>query len=281
MKKRVCIGILAHVDAGKTTLSEALLYQSGAIRKMGRVDHKDAFLDTSPLEKERGITIFSKQARFSYQEMEVILLDTPGHTDFSSEMERTLQVLDYAILIVSATDGVQGHTETLWKLLKQYQIPAFLFVNKMDLSGADKDKNLQQLQEKLSSACVDFSDSERDGKKLEVIAERKAMYIVNKKIPGGFASFDRATTIAKYSLNFDIKPNQNSDSGIGTAERYVILYPAPRAASLATTSHLILLGNGDELFDGIKICGLKYFIENVLSVDGTEPVRGNVAQNNF
>ena len=162
MKKRVCIGILAHVDAGKTTLSEALLYQSGAIRKMGRVDHKDAFLDTSPLEKERGITIFSKQARFSYQEMEVILLDTPGHTDFSSEMERTLQVLDYAILIVSATDGVQGHTETLWKLLKQYQIPTFLFVNKMDLSGADKDKNLQQLQEKLSSACVDFSDSERE-----------------------------------------------------------------------------------------------------------------------
>lgn len=132
-----------------------------------------------------------------------------------------------------------------------------------------------------------FSDSERDGKKLEVIAERKAMYIVNKNVPGGFASLDRATTVAKYSLNFDIDPNQDSDSnknpdsGAGTAERYIILYPAPRAASLATTSHLILLGNGDELFGGIKICGLEYFIENVLSVDGTEPVRGNVAQNNF
>lgn len=118
-----------------------------------------------------------------------------------------------------------------------------------------------------------FSDSEGTDKKLEVIAERKAMYVINKKVPHGSASLDRVTTVAKYSLNFDIKPNQNSDSGIGTAERYVILYPAPRAASLATTSHLILLGNGDELFDGIKICGLKYFIENVLLADGTEPVK--------
>lgn len=168
--------------------------------------------------------------------------------------------------------------------LKRPTLVSVLFPNGKEdikLSKGGRTYSLTVITTPFRRVRYHFSDSERDGKKLEVIAERKAMYIVNKKIPGGFASFDRATTIAKYSLNFDIKPNQNSDSGIGTAERYVILYPAPRAASLATTSHLILLGNGDELFDGIKICGLKYFIENVLSVDGTEPVRGNVAQNNF
>lgn len=168
--------------------------------------------------------------------------------------------------------------------LKRPTLVSVLFPNGKEdikLSKGGRTYSLTVITTPFRRVRYHFSDSERDGKKLEVIAERKAMYIVNKKIPGGFASFDRATTIAKYSLNFDIKPNQNSDSGIGTAERYVILYPAPRAASLATTSHLILLGNGDELFDGIKICGLKYFIENVLSVDGPEPVRGNVAQNNF
>ena len=168
--------------------------------------------------------------------------------------------------------------------LKRPTLVSVLFPNGKEdikLSKGGRTYSLTVITTPFRRVRYHFSDSERDGKKLEVIAERKAMYIVNKKIPGGFASFDRATTIAKYSLNFDIKPNQNSDSGIGTAERHGILYPAPRAASLATTSHLILLGNGDELFDGIKICGLKYFIENVLSVDGTEPVRGNVAQNNF
>ena len=132
MKKPI-VGILAHVDAGKTTLSEALLYNSGMIRKMGRVDHQDAFLDHFELEKKRGITIFSKLARMQFLDMDMTLLDTPGHVDFSAETERTLQVLDYAILVVSATDGVQAHTETLWKLLMQYEVPAFLFVNKMDL----------------------------------------------------------------------------------------------------------------------------------------------------
>ena len=119
-RKHVCVGILAHVDAGKTTLSEALLYESGSIRKLGRVDHRDAFLDTDALERERGITIFSKMAEFSTEEMDVTLLDTPGHADFSTEMERTLRVLDYAVMVISGTDGIQGHTETLWKLLEQY-----------------------------------------------------------------------------------------------------------------------------------------------------------------
>jgi small GTP-binding protein len=126
------LGILAHVDAGKTTLSEAVLYTTGQLRSLGRVDHQDAFLDTDAQERQRGITIFSKQARF----LAHTLLDTPGHVDFSAEMERTLQVLDYAILVISGTDGVQGHTRTLWRLLRHYQIPTFLFVNKMDLAGA-------------------------------------------------------------------------------------------------------------------------------------------------
>ena len=156
--KRFCFGIVAHVDAGKTTLSEALLYLSGGIRKMGRVDYKDAYLDTHHIEKERGITIFSKQAILKGEGMELALLDTPGHVDFSAEMERSLQVLDYAILVISGSDGVQGHTETLWKLLERYGVPVFLFVNKMDLEGNEKDDILLELQRKLSENCVDFSN---------------------------------------------------------------------------------------------------------------------------
>lgn len=152
----LAVGILAHVDSGKTTLAESILYISGAIRKLGRVDHKDAFLDTYALEKNRGITIFSKQARFQLEDKEITLLDTPGHVDFSAEMERTLQVLDYAILVINGADGVQGHTVTLWKLLKRYQVPVFIFVNKMDQPGTDQEKILEELQKKLDSNCIDF-----------------------------------------------------------------------------------------------------------------------------
>ena len=145
--KNIVIGILAHVDAGKTTLSEAMLYQTGAIRNLGRVDHKNAFLDTDIQERDRGITIFSKQAEVSMNEMDLTLLDTPGHVDFSAEMERTLQVLDYAVLVISGADGVQGHTLTLWSLLERYKIPTFLFINKMDQDGTQKDQLLKELQE--------------------------------------------------------------------------------------------------------------------------------------
>ena len=151
-------GILAHVDAGKTTMAEALLYESGAIKSLGRVDHKDAFLDTQRLERRRGITIFSKQAIFDLGGFRVTLLDTPGHMDFSAEMERTLSVLDYAILVISGTDGVQAHTQTLWGLLKRYGVPVFLWVNKMDLAGADRQGVLRLLQGKLSQRCVDMED---------------------------------------------------------------------------------------------------------------------------
>ena len=154
--KKLVIGILAHVDAGKTTLSEGMLYLSGSINKLGRVDHKDAFLDHNNLERERGITIFSKQAVLPLPEVEITLMDTPGHVDFSAEMERTLQVLDYAVLVISGTDGVQSHTETLWRLLRRYQVPTFVFINKMDLAGADKPAILAELQNRLSDKCIDM-----------------------------------------------------------------------------------------------------------------------------
>lgn len=160
--KKLIIGILAHVDAGKTTLSESILYLSGSIRRLGRVDHKDAFLDTNELERARGITIFSKQAELHLETdtgtRDITLLDTPGHVDFSAEMERTLQVVDCAILVVNGADGVQSHTLTLWKLLKYYQIPVFLFINKMDQEGTDRQALLADIQKRLDERCVDFTD---------------------------------------------------------------------------------------------------------------------------
>lgn len=168
--KKIVTGILAHVDSGKTTLSEAMLYRSGNINKLGRVDHKNSFLDTFSLERERGITIFSKQAVLNYGDTVFTLLDTPGHVDFSAETERTLQVLDYAILVISGTDGVQSHTLTLWKLLSKYNVPCFIFVNKTDIPTVDKDKIMYQLKQKLSESCADFTDR-NDGKFYEGLAE--------------------------------------------------------------------------------------------------------------
>lgn len=161
--KQLALGILAHVDAGKTTLSEGLLYTAGALRKLGRVDHRDAFLDTNAQEKERGITIFSKQAVLQYGTARFTLLDTPGHVDFSTEMERTLQVMDYAVLVISGTDGVQSHTETLWRLLARHRIPTFLFLNKMDLAGADAQRLLEELKQRLSENCVVFGQAQDTG----------------------------------------------------------------------------------------------------------------------
>ena len=156
----LCVGLVAHVDAGKTTLAEGILYTTGQIRKLGRVDHRDAFLDTDQMEKDRGITIFSKQAETVIGDKNVTLLDTPGHVDFSAEMERTLQVLDYAVLVISGADGVQGHVETLWHLLERYHIPVFLFVNKMDQEGTDERTLMEELKKRLSDECEDFSDPE-------------------------------------------------------------------------------------------------------------------------
>ena len=174
MKKTV-ISILAHVDAGKTTLSEALLYTVGQLKKLGRVDNKNAFLDNYELERRRGITIFSKQAVLKTQNIEITLLDTPGHVDFSSEAERTLQVQDYAILVISARDGVQPHTETLWRLLSRYDVPVFIFVNKMDLDGTDKNAVLAELKKHLSESCVDFTASEEELSENAALCDEKLM----------------------------------------------------------------------------------------------------------
>lgn len=160
--KKIAVGILAHVDSGKTTLSEALMYTSGNITRLGRVDHRDSFLDTFSLERDRDITIFSKQAVMKYKDTEITLLDTPGHIDFSAEAERTLQVLDYAVLVISGTNGVQSHTVTLWRLLKRYNVPCFIFVNKMDLDGSDKLSVMAQLRTNLDENCIDFTYQNTD-----------------------------------------------------------------------------------------------------------------------
>ena len=175
MKKKLVIGILAHVDAGKTTLSEAILHETGVIRQAGRVDKQDAFLDNYELERARGITIFSKQAVFQLGEREVTLLDTPGHVDFSPEMERTLQVLDYAVVVISGADGVQGHTETLWRLLERYQVPAFLFINKMDQNGADRARLMEEVKSRLHEGCVDFGLNREDRDEELAMCEEQAL----------------------------------------------------------------------------------------------------------
>lgn len=184
-KRRMVMGLLAHVDAGKTTLSEALLYTGGALRKLGRVDHRDAFLDTDIQEKERGITIFSKQACFAWKQTEITLLDTPGHVDFSGEMERVLPLLECAVLVISAADGIQGHTMTLWRLLERYQVPTFLFINKMDRQDAEKSKLLRVIREKLSENCIDFSNADKAEQIALCSEEALNFYLQYGEIPKG------------------------------------------------------------------------------------------------
>ena len=160
--KKLVIGIIAHVDSGKTTLSEALLYNAGLLKKLGRVDSRDSFLDTDAIERDRGITIFSKQAELTVGNTDITLLDTPGHVDFTAETERTLRILDYAILVISGSDGVQCHTETLWKLLEHYDVPTFVFVNKTDLPSANRESVLSDLKSRLSDGCLDFENRDSD-----------------------------------------------------------------------------------------------------------------------
>ena len=174
-EKNLVLGIVAHVDAGKTTLSEAMLYLSGKIKKLGRVDHRDSFLDTHSLERQRGITIFSKQAQIQLERHAVTLLDTPGHVDFAAEAERTMQVLDEAVLVISASDGVQAHTETLWRLMERYNLPCFLFVTKMDLPNPGREELTAQLQKRLSPACLDFTLPEAELHEQIALTDEEAM----------------------------------------------------------------------------------------------------------
>ena len=197
------LGLLAHVDAGKTTLSEAMLYLCGNIRKMGRVDNGDVYLDTDVQERERGITIFSKQAVFALGNNKITLLDTPGHVDFSAEMERTLQVLDYAVLIISGSDGVQGHTRTLWKLLNRYQIPTFIFVNKMDRPEADRETILRELKEKIDDRCIEFGEESIENWKpeqMELIALSDETLMEQYLETGTFRKEDVQTLIQNRKL---------------------------------------------------------------------------------
>ena len=203
MQKHICTALLAHVDAGKTTLAEAILYLTGGIRKLGRVDHQDAFLDNFAMERARGITIFSKQAEVMLDDMEMTLIDTPGHVDFSAEMERTLQILDYAVLLISGADGVQSHVETLWRLLKKYEIPTFLFINKMDQQGTDRTSLLLELQKKLDEHCIDFSaadDPLSDGETAEAIALCEESLLEQYLETGEIRKEDAARMIARRKL---------------------------------------------------------------------------------
>lgn len=162
--KRICVGILAHVDAGKTTCVESMLYNAGNIRKMGRVDHQDTFLDYDQQERDRGITIYSKEANYKWNDSEIYILDTPGHVDFSSEMERVLSVLDLAIVLINGQDGVQSHTQTIWKCLEHYKVPTLIFINKMDISYQAREELMEDLITKIHSNCIDYLDSQKDEK---------------------------------------------------------------------------------------------------------------------
>ena len=241
--KHVSIALLAHVDAGKTTLSEAMLYLSGAIRKAGRVDNGDAFLDTDALERSRGITIFSKQAEFHYGETAFTLLDTPGHVDFSAEMERTLQVLDYAVLLISGADGVQGHTKTLWRLLRRYGIPTFLFVNKMDQSGTDRERLHSELKEVLSDCCVDFSKN-GDGTYCD------ADFFENAAVcdeDDDYQPDDALRHIAAGHPRFRRHPALCHQSHMGHRGRYVFIdVPGPGLPPLRQQAHAHQRGEGEE-----------------------------------
>ena len=231
--RHITIGILAHVDAGKTTLSEAFLYSCGAIRKLGRVDHRDAFLDTFSMERERGITIFSKQAELDFpNDLQVTLLDTPGHVDFSAEMERCLQVLDYAVLVISGADGVQSHTRTLWRLLERYHVPVFLFVNKMDQVGTDHDRLYRELQSDLNDNCVELlletveeereaADRKESGQEHgRVYSDREAMYGKLSE-----QTFEAIATCEDTLLNEYLETGTIQESGIARAIADRKLFP--------------------------------------------------------
>ena len=205
-EKRLCVGLLAHVDAGKTTLSEAMLYRAGVIRTLGRVDHGDTFLDTDAQERSRGITIFSKQAVLPLPGCTLTLLDTPGHVDFSAEMERALQVLDCAVLIISGPSGIQSHTVTLWRLLRRYQVPVILFFNKMDMETADRDALLAAVRAELDEGCIDFSQPQAQ------------LYEVRRSADGGvsrlrhaFRRADRAARLAQAGVPVPVRLRAAAD----------------------------------------------------------------------
>ena len=262
--KRLSVGILAHVDSGKTTLSEALLYHAGILHKLGRVDHKDAFLDTNPLERERGITIFSKQARLSLTETDFTLLDTPGHVDFSAEMERALHIMDYAILVISGSEGIQSHTETLWKLLHHSHIPVFLFINKMDLSLKSRTELMQELQTHLHRNCIDFS--EQNPEFYETLATCDE-HIMNQYLDTGKTD-DLA--IAQAVLQRHVFPclfgsalkNQGIAEFLNLLETYTL--PLPECPEFGAKVYKITEDEQGQRLTHLKITGGKLHVRDIL-----------------
>lgn len=269
-KKKICLALVAHVDSGKTTLSESMLYESGKIRKLGRVDNKDAYLDTFALEKERGITIFSKQAEFDWKDTHITLLDTPGHVDFSAEMERTLQVLDYAVLVVSAADGVQGHTQTLWRLLSQYQIPTFLFINKMDQDGADKAEILKEVQRRLSDNCIALAtDEDKMEEFYENVALCEESYMEQFLEEGSISTEQIQELIARRKLfpclfGSALK-NEGVDALLDAIDRYMI----PKEASEEFGAKVFKIARDEQgnRLTYMKITGGKLTVRSLLSSD--------------
>ena len=268
--KRICIGVMAHVDAGKTTLLEAMLYRGGATRRLGRVDHQDAFLDTDEQERARGITIFSKQAELALPEAEITFLDTPGHVDFSAEMERTLQVLDYALLLVSGTDGVQSHTRTLWQLLRRYQIPTIVFVNKMDLPGKGRDGILQELRQELSENCTAFDADEAVLHEELSLLDEALMEQVLKT--GQLEDAQIADLIAKrrvFPCFFGAALQlQGVDELLSALQRYTVepSYPAEFSAQV----YKIARGEKDERLTFLKVTGGCLHVKQALRAEDWE-----------
>ena len=280
--KKLTVGILAHVDAGKTTLSEGMLYLTGRIRKLGRVDHRDTFLDTHDLERARGITIFSKQAILSLADTELTLLDTPGHVDFSPEAERVLQVLDYAILVISGTDGVQAHTRTLWSLLARYHIPTFLFVTKMDVTGTDKASILADIRARLGDACVDFSApaQERD-EQIALLDEA----VLDAYMDAGTVSDGDAARLIKQRKLFPCffgsgLKLDGVESFLTVLDKYT-LSPAWPAAPFAARVYKIGRDSRGERLTYMKVTGGALSVRmpvRYLPLNGSEPLEEKVGQ---
>ena len=276
--QHICVGVVAHVDSGKTTLSENILYRAGSIRNMGRVDHGNTFLDNYGMERERGITIFSKQAKFKLGEKDYTLLDTPGHVDFSAEMERTLQVLDYAVLVISGADGVQGHALTLWKLLERYNVPCFIFVNKMDQSGTDREALMGEIHKKLSDSCIDIKNA--DYEELAVLDEQAmehylecgevedshiiGMIIDRKLVPCYFGSALKDEGVEEFLTDFE----RYTQSGEYAEEFGARVFKITRDAQNNRLTHMKITGGvlkvkdyvGEEKIDQIRIYSGEKFV---------------------
>ncbi|MBQ8587974.1 MAG: GTP-binding protein, partial [Clostridia bacterium] len=268
--KRITFGVLAHVDSGKTTLSEAMLYNAGKTRKLGRVDHKDSFLDNNSIERDRGITIFSKQAVLESESGIYTLLDTPGHVDFGAETERTLQVLDYAILVISAPEGVQSHTVTLWKLLESYKVPAFIFVNKTDISFRENAEIIDEIKTKLSQSCMDFSKTGQNDfdEELAMCSEE----LMDSFLAGGIKDDDLRAAIQQRYVFPCYFGSALKNEGVAEFMNEFTKYTIQKSHNEAFGAKVYKISEDERgtRLTHIKITGGSLKVKTVLNIDGTE-----------